>query len=93
MCRYIVERNPGCVTYNLGTGRGSTVLEVVEAFKKASGKDIPYKIVGRRPGDVTILEANVELVKKELNWSAKLSLEEMCADSWRWQSNNPNGYA
>lgn len=91
-CRYLKDKNPGCVIYNLGTGKGKTVLEVIEAFKKASKKDIPYTIVARRPGDVTILEANVDKVYKELGWKAELGLDEMCEDSWRWQSQNPDGY-
>ena len=67
-------------------------MEVIETFKNASHKDIPFKIVDRRPGDVAILEANVDKVKRELGWKAELSLNEICEDSWRWQSNNPNGY-
>ncbi len=84
--------NPGTVTYNLGTGRGYSVLEVVTAFEQASGKKIPYKIVRRRPGDVAICYADPLKAKRELNWSADKGLNDMCADVWRWQSNNPNGY-
>ncbi|KAI9300935.1 UDP-glucose 4-epimerase [Cunninghamella echinulata] len=83
---------PGCVEYNLGTGHGSTVLEMVQAFSKAVGRDLPYKIVDRRPGDVTNLTANPEKANKELNWKAKYSLEETCASVWNWQSKNPNGF-
>jgi len=84
--------NPGTVIYNLGTGRGYSVLEVVTAFEQASGKKIPYKIVRRRPGDIAICYADPLKAKRELNWSADKGLNEMCADVWRWQSNNPNGY-
>jgi len=88
----LLKSNPGCAIYNLGTGKGCSVLEVVEAFRKASGKDIPYKLVDRRPGDVAVYLANVDAAKNELKWQAELGLDEMCQDSWRWQSNNPNGY-
>jgi len=84
--------NPGIVTYNLGTGRGYSVLEVVSAFEKASGKKIPYKIVGRRPGDIPVSYADPTKANKELDWSAQRGIDEMCADVWRWQSRNPNGY-
>eukprot|EP01114_Cavostelium_apophysatum_P003822 TRINITY_DN1395_c0_g1_i2.p1 TRINITY_DN1395_c0_g1~~TRINITY_DN1395_c0_g1_i2.p1 ORF type:complete len:354 (-),score=87.51 TRINITY_DN1395_c0_g1_i2:19-1080(-) len=84
--------NPGFVIFNLGCGRGYTVLEVVEAFSKACGKKIPYKICPRRPGDVTIYLANVDKANKELKWKAELGLQAMCDDSWRWQSQNPDGY-
>ncbi len=84
--------NPGAVTYNLGTGRGYSVLEVVSAFERASGKKIPYKIVERRPGDISTCYADPSKAKKELGWSAVRGIDEMCADAWRWQSGNPNGY-
>ena len=84
--------NPGFVTYNLGTGRGYSVLEVVKAFEKASGKKIPYKIVKRRPGDIAKCYADPAKAKEELGWQAELGIDEMCADTWLWQSNNPNGY-
>jgi UDP-glucose 4-epimerase len=84
--------NPGVVTYNLGTGRGYSVLEIVAAFEKAAGKGIPYRITGRRSGDIASAYADPSLAKKELGWSAVRGLDEMCADSWKWQSNNPNGY-
>lgn len=83
---------PGLVTYNLGTGNGYSVLEMVKAFSKASNKEIPYKIVGRRPGDIAMCYANPAKAKIELGWEAKYKLDEMCEDSWRWQSSNPNGY-
>ncbi len=84
--------NPGVVTYNLGTGRGYSVLEVVAAFEKACGKKIPYKIVARRPGDIASCYTDPTEAKTELGWSARQDIDEMCADVWRWQSNNPNGY-
>ncbi|EGT4601443.1 UDP-glucose 4-epimerase GalE [Clostridioides difficile] len=87
-----LEKNPGLVVYNLGTGKGYSVLDLVKAFSKASGKEIPYKIVGRRAGDVAMCYADSSKAEKELGWKAKYELEEMCEDSWRWQSMNPNGY-
>ncbi len=84
--------NPGLVTYNLGTGHGYSVLEMVAAFKKASGKKIPYRVVDRRPGDIASCYADASLAKKELGWSAQLGVDEMCQDAWRWQSQNPDGY-
>ena len=87
-----LSENPGVVTYNLGTGKGCSVLEIVAAFEKASGKKIPYELVGRRPGDVAACYADASLAKAELGWEAKLGIDEMCADSWKWQSLNPDGY-
>ncbi|NME35684.1 MULTISPECIES: UDP-glucose 4-epimerase GalE [Fusobacterium] len=87
-----LETSPGLVTYNLGTGKGYSVLDMVKAFSKACGHDIPYKIVERRPGDVPMCYADPTKAKTELGWEAKYDLDRMCADSWRWQSNNPNGY-
>jgi len=84
--------DPGVVTYNLGTGRGYSVLEMVAAFEKAAGKKIPYRVVERRPGDIAACYADPSLARRELGWSAGRDVEEMCADSWRWQSGNPNGY-
>jgi UDP-glucose 4-epimerase len=83
---------PGVVVYNLGTGRGYSVLEVVQAFEKASGKHVPYKIVERRPGDVAASFADPGKAQKELGWEAERGIEEMCRDVWGWQSANPNGY-
>ncbi|MBI5441432.1 MAG: UDP-glucose 4-epimerase GalE [Deltaproteobacteria bacterium] len=83
---------PGVVTYNLGTGRGYSVLEMVAAFEKASGRRIPYRIAPRRPGDVAICYADPTRAREELGWAAERGVEEMCADAWRWQSANPNGY-
>jgi len=87
-----LSAGPGVVTYNLGTGRGYSVLEAVAAFRQASGKPIPYRIVGRRPGDVASSYADPSLARGELGWQATRGLEEMCADAWRWQSGNPAGY-
>ncbi len=87
-----LETNCGLVIYNLGTGKGYSVLDMVKAFSKACGKEIPYKIVERRPGDVAMCYADASKAKRELGWEAKYDLDRMCADSWRWQSNNPDGY-
>ncbi len=83
---------PGLVLYNLGTGRGFSVLEMISAFEKASGRRIPYRITGRREGDVAVCLADPSLAERELGWKAERGIEEMCADSWRWQSGNPEGY-
>jgi UDP-glucose 4-epimerase len=80
-------------TINLGTGRGISVLELVHAFAKASGRDIPYQIVGRRSGDVAEVYADPSLAQKLLGWKAQLGVDAMCRDAWRWQSMNPDGYA
>jgi UDP-glucose 4-epimerase len=87
-----VFSDPGVVTYNLGTGQGYSVLEMVSAFEKASGKKIPYRIVGRRPGDIATCYADPSLAKVEMEWSASRGIDDMCADTWHWQSKNPNGY-
>ena len=87
-----LKSNPGAVVYNLGTGRGYSVLEAISAFEKASHKKIAYKTVDRRPGDIATCYADPEFAKQELNWSADIGLEQMCIDAWRWQSMNPNGY-
>ncbi len=86
------DQGPGLWTVNLGTGVGYSVLDIVKAFGEASGKEIPYEIVDRRPGDVAACYANPNYAKEVLGWEAKLGLAEMCADSWRWQSMNPDGY-
>jgi len=87
-----LRTKPGLVIYNLGTGRGYSVLEAVAAFSKACGKPIPYKIVGRRAGDIASCYADPSLAQCELGWEAAKGLEEMCADTWRWQRENPLGY-
>lgn len=83
----------GVSIYNLGTGNGYSVLQVVHAFEKACGHPIKYAIKDRRPGDIAMCYCAPEKAKKELGWEAQYDIEDMCADSWRWQSNNPNGYA
>ncbi len=87
-----LRRKPGVVTFNLGTGRGYSVMEVVAAFEKASGRKIPYKITPRRPGDIPACFSDPSKAEKELGWKARRGIEEMCVDSWRWQSKNPKGY-
>lgn len=81
-----------CEAYNLGSGKGSSVLEVVKAFEAASGKNIPYKIMPRRPGDIATCYADPSKAARELQWKTTLTLEQACEDTWRWQSNNPNGF-
>jgi len=83
---------PGVVTYNLGTGRGYSVLEMVRAFEEASARPIPYEIVGRRPGDIATCYADPSLAREELGWTAELGIDAMVADAWRWQLGNPKGY-
>jgi UDP-glucose 4-epimerase len=87
-----LQEAPGVVTYNLGTGRGYSVLEVIAAFEQASGRSIPYDIVERRPGDIACCYADPSRARDELGWSAEYDLERMVADAWRWQSQNPDGY-
>ncbi|MBP6700831.1 MAG: UDP-glucose 4-epimerase GalE [Halioglobus sp.] len=84
--------NPGCITHNLGTGTGYSVLEMVAAFEAASGREIPYTIVPRRPGDIAECYADPGRARRDLGWSAQQSLAAMCADAWRWQQQNPSGY-
>jgi UDP-glucose 4-epimerase len=88
-----LSSKPGAVIYNLGTGRGYSVLEVVQAFSRACGKPIPYKIVPRRLGDLPVSYSDPSKARQELGWTAQWGIDEMCADSWRWQSMNPNGYS
>ncbi|WP_404429469.1 UDP-glucose 4-epimerase GalE [Sutcliffiella horikoshii] len=87
-----VLADKGVNAYNLGTGNGYSVLEMVKAFEKASDRDVPYKIVARRPGDIGECFADPTKAKEELGWQAEKGLDEMCQDSWKWQKNNPNGY-
>ncbi|NLJ89589.1 MAG: UDP-glucose 4-epimerase GalE [Clostridiales bacterium] len=87
-----IKDNTGVFTYNLGTGIGYSVLDMVKAFSKVVGKDIPYEVSPRRPGDIPTCYADPTLAKEELNWVAERDLDKMCEDSWRWQKNNPNGY-
>jgi UDP-glucose 4-epimerase len=88
-----LSEQPGAVAYNLGTGCGYSVIELVKAFEKASGKSIPYQIAERRPGDVASCFADPNFAAKELQWKASRDIETMARDSWRWQSENPNGYS
>jgi UDP-glucose 4-epimerase len=87
-----LESKPGVVTYNLGTGKGYSVIEIITAFEKASGKKIPCQLVERRPGDIAECYADPIKAEVELGFKAKKTIDDMCADSWRWQYNNPNGY-
>ncbi|MBR0536426.1 MAG: UDP-glucose 4-epimerase GalE [Clostridia bacterium] len=87
-----IEGEAGVLTYNLGTGKGYSVLDVVNAFEKASGVKVPYKIVDRRPGDLATVYSDPSKAKSELGWTAEKTLDDMCADSYRWQHQNPNGY-
>ena len=87
-----VEAHDGLTTINLGTGRGYSVLEVVRAFEQASGRAVPYELVERRPGDIASCYADPSLAAELLGWKAGRGLEEMCVDTWRWQSGNPGGY-
>jgi UDP-glucose 4-epimerase len=82
----------GATALNLGTGRGTSVLELVEAFGRASGRDIPYRLVERRDGDVAELWADPTFANQRLGWKAQHDLQRMCEDVWRWQSNNPDGF-
>jgi UDP-glucose 4-epimerase len=83
----------GLMTLNLGTGNGYSVLEVVQAFERASGRTIPFKIAPRRPGDIAECFADPALAAETIDWRAELNLDQMCADAWRWQNANPNGFA
>lgn len=87
-----IDGHTGVLTYNLGTGIGYSVLDVVKSFEKASGVKIPYQIKPRRAGDIATCYADPAKAKVELGWTAQMGIEEMCEDSWRWQKNNPNGY-
>ncbi len=87
-----VNKDKGIFVHNLGTGVGYSVLDLIKAFEKANGVKVNYKIAPRRPGDVTICYADPSKAKNELGWEAKLTIEDMCRDSWNWQKNNPNGY-
>ncbi len=87
-----LKTNSGLVTYNLGTGNGYSVLDIVKAFSEASGKEIPYKITARRPGDIATCYSEPRKANEELGWKAEKGIKEMCEDSWRWQSQNPKGY-
>jgi UDP-glucose 4-epimerase len=87
-----LTENPGVATYNLGTGRGSSVLDVIDAFGEVTKIDIPFRVGERRAGDVVAAYADPSKAQAELGWKAEKNLGDMCADSWRWQSKNPQGY-
>lgn len=89
---YLREHQPGVKAWNLGTGKGSTVFEMVKAFSDVVGKQLPYEVVERRQGDVLDLTANPTLANKELNWKTEFTLHDACADLWKWTENNPEGY-
>ena len=86
------EKQPGLVTLNLGTGQGASVLDVIKSFEAASGRSIAREIGPRRPGHVPAYWADPSLAQATLGWRAHRGLDQMCADSWRWQQNNPRGY-
>jgi UDP-glucose 4-epimerase len=87
-----MKNSTGVHTYNLGSGKGYSVLEMIQAFEQASGKKISYQLVARRPGDVALCYADPSRASEQLGWTAERGIEAMCADAWRWQINNPNGY-
>ena len=87
-----IESQCGLAVYNIGTGNGYSVLDVVTAFEKVNGVKVPYTIQPRRPGDIATCYCNPAKAKAELGWEAQYGIEEMCRDSWNWQSKNPNGY-
>ena len=87
-----IEDKSGVTIYNLGTGKGYSVLDVVKAYEKACGKPIPYEIKPRRAGDIATCYSDASKAKAELGWEAEYDIDRMCADSWRWQSMNPDGY-
>ena len=87
-----ITHHRGAHTWNLGTGHGTSVLELVAAFEEASGTEIPYEVTGRRPGDIAAVWADPSKAERELGWRAEKTIQDMCADSWRWQEQNPDGY-
>ena len=87
-----IEEKAGLCIYNLGTGNGYSVLEVIKNFEEATGRKVPYSMKPRREGDIAVNYADATKAYKELGWKAQYGIKEMCADSWRWQSQNPNGY-
>jgi UDP-glucose 4-epimerase len=89
--RYLLDRHAS-LTVNLGTGRGHSVMEVIRAFERASGRTVPYRLAGRRSGDVAACYADVALARTLLGWAPSRELDQMCVDAWRWQSRNPRGY-
>ena len=89
---HLREKKPGVRAWNLGSGRGCTVFEMINAFSKVVGHPLKYEVVGRRAGDVLDLTANPARANEELGWKTELTLEDACEDLWRWVSNNPRGY-
>ncbi len=87
-----LEQSPGLAAYNLGAGRGYSVLEMIKAFESVAGVKIPYEITARRPGDIASCYADTAFAAQELEWRAELGVEDMCRDAWKWQKDNPNGY-
>ncbi|MBP3378909.1 MAG: GDP-mannose 4,6-dehydratase, partial [Clostridia bacterium] len=87
-----LKENCGLKLYNLGTGNGYSVLDIVKNFEAATGVKVPYQIQARRPGDIATCYASADLALRELGWKAENGIREMCEDSWRWQKNNPNGF-
>jgi UDP-glucose 4-epimerase len=87
-----VLTNPGVDAYNLGTGKGYSVLDMIHTFEKVNGVDIPYEVIDRRPGDIAVSYADPTKARQELGWSAEKGLEDMLRDSWNWQQKNKNGY-
>ena len=93
LAKLYTDDTVGCEAVNLGTGNGISVLQLVEGMGKATGKPVPYVVAPRRPGDVASVYADPAMAKSLLGWEASLGVDEMCADTWKWQSTNPNGYA
>jgi UDP-glucose 4-epimerase len=91
-CRYL-QNHKGCEIFNLGTGVGYSVLDVVKTFERVNGITIPYEIAPRRPGDIAVCYADPTKARNVLGWTAKKNLDDMCRDSWRWQKGNPEGYS
>ena len=87
-----MQGKQGCEVFNLGTGKGTSVLEIIHAFSEACGKELPYKIEPRRPGDVATNYADCSKAYKEMGWKAQYDIKDMCRDGWKWQSSNPSGY-
>ena len=87
-----LEENPGLITHNLGTGQGYSVLEVIKAFEQANGREIPYRVTARRPGDAPAVYSDPTKAERELGWKAEHGIEAMCRDAWSWQQKNPKGY-
>jgi len=88
-----LKEDPGAVAYNLGTGKGTSVMEMIDAFAEATGIRIPFRIAGRRPGDAPVSYADPSKAERELGWKAARNVIDMCRDSWAWQSQNPDGYS